>query len=302
MVYRYTSCKRVISKVLTELDVQEKQKYLSSMIEWIGEALEKIGAAPQFVVKTTGLDNEPLLEIVNYQAKLPMGLHNVLQIGYSSTENGSFIPMRYGTGTYDYNKNIINSTNINSDLSNNDLVNIYMRLYNVDYATALQALNANPTIKETLYSFINTNNVTFKLERGGELESNDYTYVINGNYIKTNSRSGYLRVTYQCIALDIDGYPLIPDDMSYIDAIFWYINMKLLYMEWRSGRVRDSVYYDARQQWNFYCKQAYGNALMPNQDMMESIKNSWLRIIPNIDAHSTFYSNVGEVETLYLNK
>lgn len=127
----------------------------------------------------------------------------------------------------------------------------------------------------------------------------DYSYIVVGGYIKTNIKSGYIMLSYQAVPTDIDKYPLVPDDESFFEAIYWYINMKLTYPEWKDGRVRDAVYFDAKSSWNYYRKQAYANAMMPNSDQLESIKNTWNKLIPEINAHSTFYSTLGEQETVY---
>jgi hypothetical protein len=127
----------------------------------------------------------------------------------------------------------------------------------------------------------------------------DITYVITPGYIKMNVESGYIMLAYQAIPTDTKGYPMIPDDVSFIEALYWYIVMKLYYPQWVAGQVRDSVYYDARRSWNYYCKQAYGNALMPNTDQLESIKNSWLRLVPEINEHTSGFSALGQQARTY---
>ena len=52
-------------------------------------------------------------------------------------------------------------------------------------------------------------------------------------------------LSYQAVPVDSDGYPMIPDNESFEEAIYWYINMKLTYPDWKMGRV-DAVYYDTR--------------------------------------------------------
>jgi len=167
--------------------------------------------------------------------------------------------------------------------------------YPMRYATG--SYSSNHTVKGT--SVIPTQN-TPDSEKD-TMFSLDYSYIIVGGYIKTNIKDGYLLISYQAIPTDSDKYPLIPDDESFFEAIYWYINMKLTYPEWKEGRVRDAVYYDAKSSWNYYRKQAYANAMMPNPDQLESIKNTWLRLIPEINAHDTFYSTLGEQETIYNN-
>ena len=48
----------------------------------------------------------------------------------------------------------------------------------------------------------------------------DYTYLITPNYIKTNAETGYIMLAYQAVPTDAEGYPLIPDNQSFIEAIY----------------------------------------------------------------------------------
>ena len=66
------------------------------------------------------------------------------------------------------------------------------------------------------------------------------------------------------------------------------------------GRMRDAIYYRIENKWNYYCKQAYGNAMMPNgAEQMEAIKNTWLRLVPEISEHDTFFSTLGQSQIIY---
>ena len=76
--------------------------------------------------------------------------------------------------------------------------------------------------------------------------------------------------------------------------------MKLLYPQWAAGTVRDAVYIDAKRSWNFYCKQAYGNAMMPNgAAQMQSIKNTWHRLVEEFNEHDSFFSTMGQGQIIY---
>ena len=299
MIYNLTSVKRVIAKVFTDLDLKEGDHRLADMLEWAGEALEKIGGFPAFTNKVTGRDNIPLLEISNYQAKLPCDFFSMIQVGYSPTESGSFYPMRYGTGSFDYGVLNEDTTTVTNDtMADSDLVNVVMDLYTLNYEDSLAKINNEPNIRTIVSEMLANKTLGTKYAYGNT--AFDYTYVIKPGYIKTNVRDGYLMMAYQAVPTDNEGYPIIPDNQSYIEAIYWYINMKLLYPEWRQGRIRDEVYYDTRRSWNFYCKQAYGNAMMPNgTEQMETIKNAWLRLVPEINEQDTFFSTLGQSQIIY---
>lgn len=301
MIYKNTSVKRVISKVFTDLDLQEGEHRISDMIEWCGEALEKIGAFPAFVNKVTGKDGNPMLTVSNYQTKLPCDFHRLIQISFSTVETGPFYPMRYATGSFDWGSTVNAESSTEAIYPESALVSLAMDLYSETYAQALARLNAYPATRALLNSL---------LAQAGTYESGtttnslldtttDYTYLITPGYIKTNQQTGYIMLAYQAIPTDNNGYPLIPDDASFMEALYWYIVMKLSYPKWKQGTIRDEVYYDARRSWNFYCKQAYGNALMPNKDQLESIKNTWLRLVPEINEHSTGFSTLGERQIIY---
>ena len=301
MLYRNVSVKRVIAKVLTDNDVAEGDHRISDMIEWASESLEKIGAFASFETKVTGKDDNPILVVVNYQTKLPCDFHRLVQLSYSSNETGPFYPMRYATGSFDYGSEINNATSIDITSPETALITLAMTLYDLSYDEALIKINAEPVTRSTLNTLLINSNET-KVNATKPVETTtDYTYLISPNYIKTNVETGYIMLSYQAIPTDTEGYPLIPDDQSYLEAIYWYITMKLLYPKWQKGTVRDGIYYDAKRSWNFYCKQAYGNAMLPNKDQLESIKNAWLRLVPEINEHSSGFSTLGQRQNVYNN-
>jgi len=303
MIYKTTSVKTVIAKVFSDLDLQEGTHRISDMIEWAGEALEKIGAFPSFVNRVTGRDDQPLLVINNYQAKLPCDFHRVIQVSFSENITGPFYPMRYGTGSYDHNRK---ETEVSSDIEGiwpeSALITLAMQLYDETYEEALNRINTDSVNRSVLNGLLNQMS---SLGKGGNKTDSyietttDYVYVISSNYIKTNVETGYIMMAYQAIPTDGYGYPLIPDDASFIEALYWYITMKLLYPQWKQGSVRTEVYYDARRSWNYYCKQAYANAMLPNTDQLESIKNSWNRLVPELFEHSTGFSTLGERQIIH---
>lgn len=303
MIYKLTSVKSVIAKVFTDLDLQEETHRVSDMIEWAGEALEKIGAFPYFVNKVTGLEGRPLLELSNYQCKLPCDFYSLIQMTYSENANGPFLPMRYSTGHFETFGDTEDITNTTITPAESDIITFTMQLYDLTYDAALTYLNDNPEKRVLIAAMVSDGyakvvNVDHNL--GNPLTTTeDITYVIAHNYIKTNVRTGYIMMAYQAIPTDCDGYPMIPDEISFKEAIYWYITMKMMYPKWTEGRVRDAVYYDARRSWNYYCKQAYGDALMPNADKLESIKNAWVRLVPEINEHRSGFSTLGQAQHYY---
>ena len=296
MIYKLCSIKRVISKVLTDLDLQEENIRISDMLSWASEALLKIGGFSTLSIKTTGREEQPLLEISNYQAELPFDFHSLIQVSYGTSADGPFYPMRYATGSYEHNPVVTDAinTNVEDTTPTTSLVTLAMQLYSLSYEDALSLINTDVSIRGILSGLLVTTPSTSTLT-----DTSDYIYTIRGGWIKTNQSTGYLLMSYQAIPIDLEGYPLIPDNESYIEAIYWYIVMKLYYPKWVQGQIRDAVYYEAKRSYNYYCKQAYGNAMMPDKGQLESIKNAWIRLYPNLDEFTTAFSNLGQQELVY---
>ena len=141
MVYNLISCKRVIAKVMTDLQLNEGEHRISDMVEYCGESLEKIGGFPSFTNKVSGKDGLPLLEIVNYQTKLPCDFHNLIQLGYSASTAGPFYSMRYATGSFDSGVTDTTTTSTTYTAAESDLVTLAMSLYDLTYVAALAKIN-----------------------------------------------------------------------------------------------------------------------------------------------------------------
>lgn len=123
-------------------------------------------------------------------------------------------------------------------------------------------------------------------------------YTINSAFINTNFESGKITMSYLAIPVDSEGFPLIPDNVSYKEAIFWYIVMKLMLGGFTHPNQQVFNYLMAEQRWHHYCSQARGKANMPNADMIESIKNSWNRLMPVMNDHKFFNRLTGDSERI----
>lgn len=123
-----------------------------------------------------------------------------------------------------------------------------------------------------------------------------YEYKINDGYIYTNFETGYIEFTYQGFVTDDSGFPKIPDNQRYIEAVRWSLIEHLDYRKWRVGEITDKVYQHSEQERGWYIQSARSAASIPSIDKMESIKNMFLRSIPKTDFHDNYfkYANVPE--------
>ena len=304
MINKLISSKAVIAKIIADLDLQEDNMRISDMVEWIGESIAKIGSVNQLVHKVSGIDGAPILQLIGHQAQVPCDLYRLNQVAYGVSQNGPWLPMRKATGSFDVWGNANSAITPEMLIPDSVLIDLVKSIYNViTYEEALAILNdpVNTNLRVILNNLINKATTVGTDGRPIDVTnfSDSLQYSIKPGYIMCNIPTGYLKLSYHSIPVDEDSYPLIPDLPSYFEACYWYVTMKLKYPEYLNGRMNREIYYDIRRSWNFYCKQAYGESLMPNYDELEGMKNAWLKMYPEINEHDTFYSTVGDRQSIY---
>src|SRR5574344_1132828 len=159
------------------------------------------------------------------------------------------------------------SSNLEMIIQDSALIALVKSLYNISTdKDALAKLNSDSNIRLTLSALIN-----------------QYTVTSNNTTKNTNFSN-----TVQ--------YDVKP---AYFEAIYWYIAMKLLYIDYFTGRKPQHIYYDAKRSWNFYRQQAYAECLMPNENEIENIKNTWHTLMPELESYSTYFSTTGDKQNIY---
>ena len=297
MINKLVSSKSIIAKIIADLDLQEEEIKISDFMEWIGEANEKIGAVTQCIQKET------VLKVSGYQTKLPSDLNTLYTVAFSFTSNGGWIPLKRNTSNFTL-PDAVTPSNVDMLISGNNIVPLVKNLFG--YTTdreAIDKLNEDINTKQTLSTLLNQYTVpsvngTMQFSNSTNF-SNTLQYMLKPGYIVTNVENGYIKLSYDAIAVDIDGYPMIPDNQSYFEAIYWYVTMKFKYPLYLNGKMPQYIYFDIRNSWNFYRKQAYAEALMPTQDELENIKNTWTKLIPVHDDNRTFLSNISDEQLIY---
>lgn len=124
----------------------------------------------------------------------------------------------------------------------------------------------------------------------------DHRYYINDAYLVASFENGCITVSYTATKVDEDGFPMIPDEVTYKKALKSYCQMMLDRREWRRQRLSEAVYRDSQRDWEWYVRTARGKAQMPNIDKMESIKNQWVKLKPNQNSYNNFFSDLNTRE------
>lgn len=291
------SSKAVIAKIIADLDLKEDEIRISDVREYIGEAMEKIGAVQQLEHKVVNL------KVENYQAKLPCDLYRLNQVAFSFENGCGWLPMRKVTNSFGVYKKC-GECNPKILIKDNALIPLVKNTFNVNTdKEAIDILNEDVNVKQTLSALVNQ--YTIPSNNGRLIIGNPATfntslqYSTKPGYITVNVPCGWLKISYHAIITDEDSMPMIPDIPSYFEAIFWYVAMKMSYPKYLKGQLNQNIYYDMRNSWNFYRRQAYAEAMMPTVDELKSIQNTWDRLYPENDEHCTFFEHLGDEQIIY---
>lgn len=291
------SSKAIIAKIIADLDLKEDEVKITDIREYIGEAMEKIGAIQQLEHK---VENIP---VIGYQAKLPCDLYRLNQVAFSFENSCGWLPMRKVTNSFGvYTK--CDKCDPNMIIGDNALMPLVKNLYNlVDDRAALDIINSDPNVKKTLSALVNQYTIPSmngRLIVGNPASLNgSLQYSTKPGYITVNVPCGWVKISYHAIITDEDSMPMIPDSPSYFEAIFWYVAMKLSYPKYLKGQLTQNIYYDMKNSWNFYRRQAYAEAMLPGPDEIESIKNDWHKLYTEFDDHDTFFATTGDEQIIY---
>lgn len=131
-------------------------------------------------------------------------------------------------------------------------------------------------------------------------DSFDLTYKIQGNVIFTSMKEGVIEIAYNAFAVDSDGYPMIPDNSSFIRALELYIKKQYFTVLFDLGKINQAVYQNVCQEYAWAVGQAQSDLIRPTIDQMQALTNSLNTLIPRVREHSSGFVNNGNTEVIKL--
>lgn len=104
----------------------------------------------------------------------------------------------------------------------------------------------------------------------------EHSYIVNSNWLQTNVSDGEnIHINCQVFAVDKDGFPLVPDNISVKQALFWYITMMLCLGGFQHPEIN---FEKAEARWLKYCLQAEVSVNSMDAPRREAFKAGWLRL------------------------
>jgi len=128
--------------------------------------------------------------------------------------------------------------------------------------------------------------------------NSEQTYSINNNMIYCSFQEGNLEMAYQGIVTDEEGLPMIPDNVSFKQALKYYVLWQYAEPARYRNEVTRDVYEDIKQQYFWYVGQASNSFNMLTPDRAKTLENGLIRLFQNVDFHRTGWKTFDKKEII----
>ena len=257
---KFISSRSVIEDVFRDMQSDVEISY-EDLTYYIYECLGLMDRPLQFVRKVTGHKENPDLDVTNYRAELPCDFYKLERIAVDG------LPVRYANNSFHHL--------LSGDCCDANTGVSSAELFTDNFGNQFSPQSAPITNTGTLDSV---------------------TFDINDNFITLSVKEGKICMAYLAFPVDSEGFPMIPDDITYKVALKKYLMYKLRYIDWSkdpSNTGKRALFEYDESEYMWYVGKALSKSKIPHPEEMESLKNQILTMIPNVNSHDTFYKTLG---------
>ena len=124
------------------------------------------------------------------------------------------------------------------------------------------------------------------------------SFKTQGTVLYTSFPEGMIELSYKFTPLDDDGFPMLIDNESYLDALEAYISMKVIRNKFRQGKIPAAVYQDAQQEYAFAAATLQSEMCTPSISEMESVTRMFNTLIPRVHQFDRSFNHLGDREII----
>lgn len=277
----FVSGKEILARVIRALGYKLPSTYHDDILEWIPEGLGMIGVTNTLVTESSGDINCPgEILVSNHCAQLPCGFQYLLAV---EDETGRRLP-EGGDVTDLRSQSSLRHVGVGS--SAEPRVSVFeVNPYQHQTSDGLPVDEPSSS-----FPFLGQD-----LEQSAVTSRNTHYYKLQGNYIQTSFESGFIKIHYLALPVCQDGYPLIPDNENFKQALEWHVIRRLIGSGYEH---KVFTYQQANEQFDIYAARGMGEVSYPSLDSMARLNRSLVRLIPPHQFHEDFFVNSEQPERL----
>lgn len=127
-------------------------------------------------------------------------------------------------------------------------------------------------------------------------DSSSLTFKTQGSVIYTSFKNGNVLISYKSIPVDKDGLPLLIDNPVFLKTLENYIKKEVFTILFDMGKITPAVLQNTQQQYAWLAGQLQSEFTIPSISEMESLKNSWCKLLQNNNEFSNGFNSLGNKE------
>jgi len=122
--------------------------------------------------------------------------------------------------------------------------------------------------------------------------SGELTYKIQGMVIFTSTKDIDVEIAYRAFATDDEGFPLLPDNPSFLRGLEAYIKQQWFTIKYDMGEISQQVMDNAKQEYCWAAGDAQSEFSRLTLDKAETLFNSFMTLLPRNNQHwQAFFTN-----------
>lgn len=228
MIHKSCSIQEVIGRIIRNTRIQDSS-YITDMYEWIPEAMDLMRTKMELTYSYKDV------EVDFHKGKMPCGLIHIMAVEYYGMR------LKYGNTPKHYKTEPV----IDKTISNVDLFTSVVKTQDIP--------NGNYIWTSDIKS---VNNLK---------QSIDIYYQIEMDYINTSFCDGMIRLHYLSQPMDCDGFPLIPDNGNYKEALYYYVRSKMIGCGYKDTAFNEQ---ELMQRFELYASRAMAQIRYPSVDVV----------------------------------
>lgn len=266
MEYTRTSVKPVIAKIIRDIGKNNLDPgFIDSILEWIPEGMGELETTHEMVTKSTpDLDCEGAYYSKNHTVKLPSGL-----VYLRAVEDEYGRRIRRGTDETD-----ITHQSSRAHTGTDGPFGGRATDFQQDASDIVGGIPEDPTDSTVPWDGSD-------LKQVNAVQTQAY-YKVQGGCLQTSREEMFVKIHYDCLPVDKEGYPLIVDLPEYREALYWYVLGKLLAAGFNHKLFKgmQGLSY-VNQKYDEYASLALGKIKLPDIDRAARLRDAFsLRLVP----------------------
>lgn len=127
-------------------------------------------------------------------------------------------------------------------------------------------------------------------------EREELAFKTQGRIIFTSFPEGKIEIAYKAIPVDGEGYPLLIDNETYLNALEAYIKVKVFTVKYDTGQMQAGVLSNAQTDYAWAARQLQQEFIMPSMSEMESITRMLNTMIKPVTQFDNNFKHLGDRE------